>query len=342
LERWPAAETRIAAARPRGYYRAVAAASPHDRHFATALWTVLAMAAWSLMLAPGVARAQELSPRAYWPAPVGTRLLIAGYTRTTGDVVTDPTLPLAGVESAIDNFVIGAQQTFDLLGRSANARFEVLYSDGTTKGRVLGQEARRDVSGVGDSAITLSVNLLGAPAMNRDEFRQMVLDPHPLLGASLRIVVPTGEYDSDRLINIGTNRWAARLQLGYIQPLRPKWLLEAAAGAWFFADNDDFLGQRREQDPIAAIEAHLIHLLRSGTWVALDGNYYRGGRSYLDGEPGNDIQRNSRVGFTLAWPIRRRHLIKAGVSRGIETASGGDFTIVLLNYALAFDGSSRR
>jgi hypothetical protein len=302
------------------------------------VWLVMLLT----LLAAAGADAQELAPRTYWPAPTGTRLLIAGYSRTTGDIVTDPTLPIANAESTIDNFVIGGQQTFDLFGLTANARIELPYTDGTTKAEVMEQAVRRDVSGIGDVAMTLTVDLLGAPAMNREQFRKLVLEPRPILGASVRIVAPTGEYDADRLINVGTNRWAARLQLGYIQPLRPRWLLEAYAGAWFFDDNDDFLGQRREQDPIAALEAHVVHVLRSGTWAAVDANYYAGGRSYVDGRPTGDSQRNSRLGFTLAWPLQRRHLIKIGVSQSISTTAGGDFTIAFLNYALAFDGSTRR
>ncbi len=170
--------------------------------------------------------------------------------------------------------------------------------------------------------------------MDREAFLELLRDPGLILGASIRIVGPTGEYGGDKLINIGTNRWAARLQLGHIQPLRPQWLLEMSAGAWFFQDNDDFLGHTRGQDPIAAAEVHLIRIMNSGGWIALDGNYYSGGRSYLDGERQPDLRRNSRMGITLARPLKRRHLLKAGFSRGVLTESGGDFTVASLTYAV--------
>ena len=297
----------------------------------------VAVVALLLCLLAAPSMAQELAPRAYWPAPIGTQLLLAGYAYSWGDVVTDPSLPISGVDSRINTGIAGYQQTADLFGRTTNVKVELPYTIGTTKGAVFGGSAQADFSGIGDLAMTLSVNLYGAPVMDREAFRAMLSDPGPIVGASLRVVAPTGEYYDDKLINIGTNRWAARLQFGYIQPLKPGWLLEAAAGVWVFQDNDAFLGYTRSQDPIAAVEAHLIHVMNTGTWVALDGNYYAGGRSYLDGERRPDFQRNTRAGFTLAWPFKKRHLLKLGFSRGIVTESGGDYAMATLAYAVAID-----
>jgi hypothetical protein len=286
-------------------------------------------------LVAGVATAQELAPRAYWPTPVGTRLLLTGYSLSTGDIVTDASLPVSGVDSRIHSALVGYQQTFDVMGRTASARIELPYVIGTTKGIAFGQPAQRDVNGIGDIALTFSINLLGAPAMDREAFIAMLRDPSPILGASLRIVAPTGEYDDERYINIGTNRWSTRLQLGYIHPLGNRWGLEISAGAWLFGTNDDFVGMRRTQDPIFAGEAHLIRLLRSGTWLSLDANYYAGGRSYLDDERNADFQRNSRFGLSASWPFKKRHIIKASFSTGITTESGGDYEIFSLTYSYA-------
>jgi hypothetical protein len=197
-------------------------------------WRAAVTSSLVLLLVAEPSATQEMSPRAYWPAPTGTKLVLAGYSYSSGDIVTDVSAPITGVDSSINSAVVGYQQTLDLFGRTANIKFELPYVVGTTTGSYMGESARADVSGMGDIALTLSINLLGAPAMDREGFRELLRDPGPILGASIRVVAPTGEYDGDKLINIGTNRWAARLQLGYIQPLARQWALEISGGAWFF------------------------------------------------------------------------------------------------------------
>ena len=278
------------------------------------------------------ALAQDLTPRTYWPAPKGTRLLVFGYAYQTGDVVTDPSIPLTGVDSRIDSGVIAYQQTLDLFGRTGNFQLEVPYVDGTTTGMVSDEPGRRDVTGFGDMAATLTINLMGAPSMSTVEFQELRHSPRPILGTSIKIVAPTGEYEKDKLINIGTNRWAVRFRLGYIRPLTARWLLEMSLGAWFFEDNDEFLGVTRKQDPIAALNFHLVRRFKPGLWGSLDLNYYLGGHSTVDDVRRADLQRNSRIGISFAYPFQRKHAVKLGISRGVVTESGGDFRTVTLNY----------
>ena len=278
------------------------------------------------------ALAQDLTPRTYWPAPNGTKLFIFGYAYQSGDVVTDPSIPITGVDSTIDSGVLAYQQTIDLFGRTGNLQFEVPYVDGTTTGMVRDEAGRRDVSGFGDISATLTINLRGAPSMSPEEFQQLRQSPRPILGASIKIVAPTGEYEADKLINIGTNRWAVRFRFGYIRPLTPKWLLEMSAGAWFFEDNDEFLGETRKQDPIGALNIHLVRRFQPGFWASLDLNYYLGGHTTVGAERRADLQRNSRLGLSVAYPFKRKHAIKLGISEGVVTESGGDFRTINLNY----------
>lgn len=278
------------------------------------------------------AMAQDLSPRTYWPAPKDTQLLIVGYSHQAGDIVTDPSIPITGVDSSIDSAVLAYQQTIDLFGRTGNVQLQVPFVDGTTTGAVGDGTGRADVSGFGDISATLTINLLGAPSMSPADFQQLRQNPRPILGASIKVSAPTGEYDGARLINVGTNRWAARAQLGYVHPFSRKWLLEISAGAWFFGDNDDFLGKTRKQQPIAALNFHLVRRFKAGFWASLDLNYYAGGRSTVDGVRNPDLQRNSRAGVNLAYPFKRRHALKIGLSEGVVTESGGDYRTITLNY----------
>ncbi len=279
---------------------------------------------------------QELSPRSYWPAPKGTRIAVFGYNRSTGDVVTDPSLPVVGVDSRINLGLFAYAQTLSLFGRSSNLLIEIPYSSGTTEGDLEGDATRRDFSGLGDIAVTLSVNLIGAPTLTREDFQELRQNPHPILGASVKLVAPTGDYDPQKLINIGTNRWAIKGELGYMIPIEPRWLLEFALGGWLIADNDNLLGATREQAPLVTGEFHLIRRFRPGFWASLDLNYYTGGRSTIAGVDVSDLQRNSRIGGTVVVPIRGRHAVKFGYSTGVVTESGGDFEMVVVSLTTVF------
>jgi len=251
--------------------------------------------------------------------------------------VPDRSLPLTGVDSSIDSVYFGYRQTFNLWDRTANITLDVPYVDGTTVGSREGEiDLERNYQGMGDLAATLSVNILGAPAMNREEFASLRRDAPNILGASIKVVAPTGRYDSDRLINVGANRWAMKAELGYITVLHPRWVLETSLGVWFFEDNDDFLGVSKEQKPVVTMQGHLIHRFRPGLWASLDFTYYEGGRSTIGGRRLDDLQRDSKIGVTLVFPFAAGHAIKLGYSNGSLNDSDESFDVFQLSYQQLF------
>lgn len=281
----------------------------------------------------GPVGAQELAPRAYWPSPDGTNVLLVSYQKSTGDIVTDPSLPLVGVESDIDVLQLSYQRTFSLRGRTATLQVSQPYSWGKTEGLVAGEFLQRKVSGLADTRVRLAVNLKGAPSMDRAGFQALRQNPRPIFGASVIVQAPTGDYEADKVINIGSNRWAVKPAIGMIWPLRPTWLLEVEVGAWLIGDNTDFLGETREQDPILSTEFHLVKRIQPGYWVSFDANFYSGGRTQVGDIVADNLQRNSRVGVTFLVPIRRGHAIRGSFSTGAVTESGGDFDMYTLSYA---------
>jgi len=281
--------------------------------------------------------AQDLTPRAYWPTPKGTKVAIIGYSHVRGDVFFDPSVPLSGVDSKIHTGLAAFLQTFSLWGRTATIVVDLPYSWGTTEGLLEDEPARADYSGLGDLGATLSVNLLGAPSMTRADFQSLRAEPHLIVGASLKVIAPTGRYDDERLINVGANRWAARFELGSIVPLHRKWLLELDAGLWWFTDNDDFLTGTREQEPIYNVQAHLIRRFKPGFWASLDANYFVGGRQTIGGDELGDVLHNVRVGGMVVVPFGGRHAIKAGYFIGARTSFGADFDQLLVTYQVLLD-----
>jgi hypothetical protein len=290
-------------------------------------------------LAGGAAAAQELTPRAYWPAPAGTNLLVGGYQRTSGDILIDPSLPIAGVQSRLDSGQLSYVRFFGLLDRTASVQLSATYSSGTTEGAVDGEVISGENSGWSDLRARLTINLRGVPSVGREEFREKLTSPPTIVGASLVIQAPTGEYDPDELLNEGTNRWSIKPAVGVIWPLRPTWLLEFEAGVWLFGENDEFLGATREQDPLYSTEIHLVKRIRPGLWASLDANYYFGGRTSVDGRESGKLQRNSRLGGTITIPFRRRHAIRGSYSTGVVTESGGDFEMLGVVYVYAWSSA---
>lgn len=281
------------------------------------------------LLLAAAANAQDLEPRAYSNAPVGLNFLIAGYGYTEGEVSTDAALPLEDAELEQHSALLAYSHSFALLGRLAKADLIAARSWLSGSAVFQDQPIERHVSGYGDPRLRMTWNFYGAPALSLEEW---VRRPDDLVaGASLQVTIPAGRYDEDRAVNLGSNRWALKPELGVSKSWGPI-ALELAAAVTFFQDNRDFLGNTREQDPLYAFQAHGVYSFRRSLWIALDGTYYRGGRTRVGTVRNDDLQSNSRVGVTLSVPLGRRQSLKLSASTGASTRIGGDWNA----YAIAW------
>jgi outer membrane putative beta-barrel porin/alpha-amylase len=289
---------------------------------------VLALAV--AVFAAARAGAQELEPRAYSPNPTGANFVLLAVGHSSGDVEFDPSVPITNVSARVNQAALFYGRTYGLFGRSATAAIQLPYGWGTVEGDVF--EDRRSVyrSGLADLRMRFTTNLLGGPALPPREFAKR--RPGPTLGASLVVVAPTGQYDPSKLVNIGTNRWSFKPELGFSCPAG-HWFLELYAGAWLFTDNANFFGgSRKAQQPLATFQTHVAYVFRPRLWAAFDGTFYTGGRTTVDGVKKADLQRNSRFGLTLAVPVKKRGGLKASWSRGLMTRIGGDFDTLSVGY----------
>jgi hypothetical protein len=289
----------------------------------------------SLILLPSMtATAQELVPAAYTPAPVGVNLVTLSGGYSSGDVSFDPSLPVEDASARINALSVSYGRSFGLVGRSATVTVIAPYVKGDLEGVYIGEQTYVERSGPGDAMVRLGVNLLGAPAMDLEAFRRF--RPRTLVGTSLIVRAPTGEYDASKVINIGTNRWGFKPEIGVVQVVG-KWAFDAYVGGWYFTDNTDFLGGKtRTQDSIFSSQFHVRYFFKRTLWVAADANFWRGGQTAVDGVSNDDLQRNSRVGFTLAWQVAPRHGLRFAASRGAFTRIGGDFSSIGLSYSYSW------
>jgi hypothetical protein len=302
--------------------------------FRTFALAALACCALTGIVSP--ASAQDIEPRAYSNAPVGVNFLVAGYAYTTGGLAFDSALPLSDPDLSTSNAVVAYARVLDFRGKSA--KFDVIAPLSSLSGSADfdGETLRRDIAGLADPKFRLSVNFFGAPALSLQEFAGFKQDL--IIGASLQVSPPVGQYDASRLVNLGTNRWSFKPELGVSKALG-RLTLEGAAAVTLYLDNDDFYqGRSRSQDPLYSLQGHLIYSFRSGVWGSLDGTYFTGGRTTLDGELNDDLQQNWRVGATLAFPVNVRNSIKLYGSSGVSARTGNDFDLLGIAWQYRWGG----
>jgi hypothetical protein len=241
-----------------------------------------------------------------------------GYVFNDGDVTFDPSLPIEDGRATIHSATIAYGRSVDLAGRSATLLVAVPIVGGHLEGLYLGERAVADRKGLADMRIRVGVNLYGAPARRLPEFAKA--PPSKInVGASIAIVAPTGQYDTQRIVNLGTNRWAIIRNAG-------AWMFEIYGGVWLFTDNTDYVnGQVRSQKPLASGQFSLRRTFRPGLWASANINYYTGGRTNVGGLFKQDFQANSRAGATLSVPLSRRSSVRVAVSKGAYTTIGADF-----------------
>jgi hypothetical protein len=285
-------------------------------------WTFIALAA---CLATSPAAAQDMEPKAYSASPVGANFFVGAYTWSSGAVVFDPTLPVSDVHADVQAFVVGIGHTFDLFGDLALVSLAVPYATADLTGKLGEQAAAISRSGLADARLKFSVNLLGNPAMAaRDFFRT---PRRTVVGASVSVQAPSGQYYDTKLVNIGNNRWAFKPEVGISVPIR-RLDLDAYVGVWLFTANDDFYpaGLTRTQDAVASVQAHVSYTFKPRWWLALDSTWYSGGASQVaDGEPSGGVN-NSRAGLTLSMPAGGHNSVKVAWGSGITVRTGTNFT----------------
>ena len=250
-----------------------------------------------------------------------------GFGRSSGGVVVDPSLPVADVQATLNFANAGAGRTFSFFGRTALFVASFPYARGTATGTV-GEEARSiSRSGLTDPRVRLSINLAGGKALTASEFAKAKRPT--IVGVSIAVSAPLGQYDRSKLVNLGANRWSFKPEVG-VSHLKNKWTFDAYAGVWIFSENHEYYtgSSIRAQAPIVAIQGHTSYTLKPRLWVAFNATWYFGGTTTIDGVLKNDHQSNSRVGATASFPLTRNQSVKAVYARGATTRIGADFTTI--------------
>ncbi len=299
---------------------------------------VLTLACAVLLASPFSIQAQELEPRLYQNVPVGLNGVIIGYGFSTGNVLFDSALLVEDGQADVHTVFAAYIRTLDFFGRTGKVDVVLPFSDADFQGFQDGVFRTRTPTGFADPRFRLAVNLTGSPPLTGQEFAKY--QQETIVGASLQVIVPLGQYDSTKLINLGTNRWSFRPEVAVSQGFR-QWFLEVAGGAWLFTTNDNFFGgQTLEQDPLYYVKGDIIYNFRflRGLWLSFNAGWANGGETTIDGVFKANLQRNTRLGSTLNIPLAPQNSLKVVYTSGLTTRLGSDFDSIGVVYQYTWGG----
>jgi hypothetical protein len=330
-------------------------ASPAPLAHAAAVAAVFAATA----LGGAPARAQMYGPRQFWPAPVGTDVFTVSGIYTRSNTVVDTSIIFPNLD--IDTVVLAPSYSrfFGIGNTLVQATVAVPYAWADVKvseSRTgIDRNPRRD--GLADAYAHLTVGVLNAPALSPKEYAAFMGRENPgvvVMGLA-GLFAPTGAYDTDRVVNIGTNRWTFRAGVPITARLSDSWApgrttsFEVLPTLDVFTPNNnpaepefDFdvrglpLGRaltrllpkpsQTTQDPLAALEMHITHDLSKTLWVSLDSYSKVGGNTWADGESNDNQQLWTALGGTIGgspWNRARLALTAGGVVASNDSSPNG-------------------
>lgn len=287
----------------------------------------------TLFIISGYAAGQELEPRSYAALPSNLNAIALEAGVSNGNVVGDAALPIQNLDVTAYLGGLGYVHTFGIFGKLARVAVSAPFVSLSGNAQFKGRDTSAVRSGFGDTRIRFGINLIGSPALNRRQFSSYT--QKTVVGISLVTSIPTGLYYPSKLINIGSNRWGFKPEIGVSQRIA-RIYLEAYAGVWFFTDNQEYLGRVLSQKPMGSFQGHACYYFKNQMWLSFDGNWFNGGETYINDVHNGPEFDNWRVGGTWSLPITKGQSLKLQFNKGAFAARGYNYTMYSLGYQFIF------
>lgn len=309
-----------------------------------AVSTRAALAALALIalvvLCPARAAAQGDGPRSQTLLPTGYNFVVPAYLRLDGDYDFSGTIRQPNADVTSDIFVITYTRAFGLGGRYAQIWVNPIFGSIDADATVLGKTVHRNTSGAGDAVVSFKLGLVGAPALGIPEFVKQTQTFQ--LSAFVSTTMPTGRYDRDELLNLGTNRWAVRVGAPLVMPFGSTTaratFLEVFPSVSFYQDNDEPTGGAsvKSQDPLFQLESHLSHNFHPKFWMSADLRYFGGGQTTTDGIDDDNTINDTGGGISAGYALAKFLSVQASYGRRFNTGDQKDLNMFRVKMALVF------
>ncbi|MCI4442225.1 MAG: transporter [Lentimicrobium sp.] len=277
---------------------------------------------------------QDLEPRAYANIPKGTNVLAVGYGYNKGNVLSDPSLPIKDFKLNTQLLAVNYIRSFSLAKKLARVQVSIPMADMQGKLLLNGVQVTGSRTGFADMRIRFGVNLTGSPALDRKNFRQY--EQKAIFGVSLVTSVPTGRYYNDKQINIGSNRWGFKPEIGISKRFKHVYA-EAYVGTWFYTHNTDYYGGNElKQKPTLSFQAHASYYFKNQMWVGINTNWYKVGEVAINDVYSGDTQKDWRLGATFSVPITKTQSLRLQYHTGIYADLGLNYDSLTLAYQYVF------
>ncbi len=277
-------------------------------------------------------KAQAFEPRILSDIPIKGNIFVASYVYSEGDILLDVASPVQDLESSVNTLVIAYARTFKLFNKLGKIDAIIPYAFADFSGRLNGIAATTSRSGFGDPIIRLSMIIVGSDPLELKDFIKHKPDKFKF-GAGIRISPPLGQYDSSKLINLGTNRWTFKIGFGASYTFVNKFVLEGQIKSWFFTQNQDFFnGGTVTQNPLFSAQLHLTYIFKPGVWLSGSVGQTNSGVTYINGIEQEKINTNTKYGLTFSYRVNKKNGLKIAFTNGIPNQYAFDYTSLVIFY----------
>ena len=286
---------------------------------------------------PGVLHAQFTDPRNYSNLPVGLNQLELDYAVSHANASIDTSIVVGAAELELNEGAVAYTRTFGLVRHLAWVKAAVPFA--SISGSVTGTGISDSVAGAGDASFEIATLLKGGAALSAADFAGY--EPTTTVGVSLTVTGPSGKYDPNKLLNLGSDRWSYKPQVAISHPFGPeqKWQADFYASAYFFTDNTAYRGREiLRQEPLLGIEGHISYTFTSDLWTSLDSSYAFRGDTVIDGVDQHDAQKHLTVGTETSWSPTPRSSFVFVLAKSVVHENAPAYTAVGLKYFYSWGG----